>query len=148
DLLEVLVVDAETLLHVGAEILDHHVGLPHHSPERGEPRLGLEVEGDRALVAVQVLEVGTVARAAGGVAGPFQLGRRLNLDDVGAPVGELAHAGRARAYPGQVQDGEPLKRARGPWMRHFQHQIESLTARRGAPSGLTFPDIPRVVYRG
>ncbi len=64
DLLEVLVVDLEPLLHVGPEILDHDVGLLHHALERGEPLGRLEVQRDGALVAMQVLEVGPLARAA------------------------------------------------------------------------------------
>ncbi len=38
DLGEGLVVDAEPLFHVGAEILHHDVGLLDHALERGEPR--------------------------------------------------------------------------------------------------------------
>ena len=64
DLLEVLVVDLQPLLHVGPEVLDHHVGLLHHAPERGEPLGRLEVQRDGALVAMQVLEIGTLARTA------------------------------------------------------------------------------------
>ncbi len=74
DLGERLVVDAEPALHVGAEILHHHVGLLHHALERREPFLGLEVERHAALVAVQVLEVRTLARAAHALAG-FRIGR-------------------------------------------------------------------------
>ena len=43
---------------------------------------------------------------------------RLDLDDIGAPVGELPHAGRARADPGQIQHGETRKGLRGPRKRH------------------------------
>ncbi len=32
--------------------------------------------------------------------------QRIDLDDIGAPVGELAHAGRPRPDPGQIQHGE------------------------------------------
>ena len=35
DLAQVLVIDAEPILHVGAEVLDHHVGLLDHAQERG-----------------------------------------------------------------------------------------------------------------
>jgi hypothetical protein len=61
----------------------------------------LEVERHRALVAVQVLHVGAVARAAHALV-RIDPGRRLDLDDVGAEVGELAHAGRSRAHARQV----------------------------------------------
>ena len=36
----------------------------------------------------------------------------LDLDDVGAPIGELAHAGRAGAHPRQVEHDEPGERRR------------------------------------
>ena len=107
DLLQRLVVDAEPVLHVGPEVLDHDVGLLDQPQERGAARRVLQVERDAALVAVQVLEVGALARAARSLAAAL-VRRHLDLDDVGAPVGELAHAGRAGAHAGQV---ETVKRA-------------------------------------
>ena len=52
-----VVVDAEPVLHVGAEILHHHVGLLDQALEGGEPLRRFEVERHAALVALQVLEV-------------------------------------------------------------------------------------------
>ena len=89
DLRERLVVDAEAVLHVGPEVLDHHVGLLDQAQEDREAFRRLQVERDAALVAVQVLEV-RPSRGPPGLAAPPL--RRLDLDDVGAPVGELAHA--------------------------------------------------------
>ena len=54
---------------------------------------------------MQVHEVGALARPPERLAG-VQVRRRLDLDDVGAPVGKLAYAGGTRAYPGQVQHSE------------------------------------------
>ena len=59
-----LVVDAEPLLHVGAEILDHHVGLLDHALEGGEPFRRLQIQRHAALVAMQVLKIAALARAA------------------------------------------------------------------------------------
>ena len=110
-LLQALVVDAETELHVGAVVLDHHVGLLDQLHEDGEAVRLLEVERDRALVAMQVLEVGPMARPAHvHVTGA---GRHLDLDAVGAPVGEVAHRGRAGTHPRQVEHGEAGKRSCG-----------------------------------
>src|SRR5271169_5525585 len=38
--------------------------------------------------------------------------RRLDLDDLGAPIGELAHRGRAGAMGGRVDDKEIIQRQR------------------------------------
>src|SRR5262249_45481348 len=54
----------------------------------------------RALVAMQVLEVEPVSRRVA-----LDVGPRLDLDHVGAHLGELAHRGRARAGTGEIQDG-------------------------------------------
>src|SRR5204862_3900924 len=71
----------------------------------------LEIERDRALVAMQVLEVRPVARPAHVALGDVR--RHLDLDDVGAPVGEIAYGRWARPHPRQVEDGEARKRACG-----------------------------------
>src|SRR5262249_12158629 len=54
--------------------------------------------------------------------------------------GELAHAGRSRADPGQVQHGEPLERARSPWKRHFSAPCEVCLPPPGGAPGR--PDSP------
>src|SRR5207244_6896412 len=51
DLAYALVIDAKLRLHVGAEALDHDVGLFCKTPEHFHPFRVLEVEGHRALVA-------------------------------------------------------------------------------------------------
>ena len=64
DLAQFVVVDAEPVFHVGAEILHHHIGLRDHAQEGGVPLRRLEVEGHAALVAMQVLEIRSLARPA------------------------------------------------------------------------------------
>jgi hypothetical protein len=91
-LLEVLIVDLQPLLHVRPEVLDHHVGLLDHALEGREPLRRLQVQRDGALVAMEVLEVRTLARAARRLA-RRERGRLLDLDHIGAPVRELTHAG-------------------------------------------------------
>src|SRR5262245_942414 len=148
DLAQRLVVDAEPPLHVGPEVLDHDVGLFHHAQKRFEPFLRLQVQRHAALVAMKVLEIRTLARTTGSLSG-HQRGRLLDLDDVGTPVSELAHAGRARPDLGQVEDGKAFERTRGPWNRHFlhlsRHSHDPVALRR---AGQTFPDLACVVYRG
>ena len=97
---EALVVDAEPVLHVGAEVLHQHVGARRQALEDLAPARGLEVEGHRALVAVQILEVEAVARRVA-----VDVGARLDLDDAGSHVGELPDAGRSRARAGEIDDG-------------------------------------------
>ena len=64
------------------------------------PARGLQVEGQRPLVAVQVLEVAVVPAAPERVPRGLITGRlagRLHADDVSPPVGQLANTCGARA---------------------------------------------------
>ena len=63
------------------------------------PRRRFQVERQAALVAVQVLEIGAMARPPA----PRRARRRFDLDHLGAPVGQLAHRGRTGAHARQVQ---------------------------------------------
>ena len=110
DRLQRLVVDAEPGLYIGPVVLDDDIRVPHQLAEDLDPLGCLEIQRQAALVAVQVLKIGTVTRTAETFAGP---GRRLDLDHLGAPIGELAHRRRTGADAGQVEDLEPGKRQRG-----------------------------------
>src|SRR5271165_6117526 len=80
---------------------DDDVGAPGELEEDRAAFVAFQIQCHRPLIAVQVLEVGPVAAAAGGVdefAGGF------DLDDLGAPIGKLAHRRRAGAMRGQVDD--------------------------------------------
>ena len=63
------VVDAEPGLDVRPVVLDQDVGAAHQLAEDLDPLRRFEVERQAALVAVQVLEIGTVARPAEAFAG-------------------------------------------------------------------------------
>ena len=87
---------------------DHVVFEPAHVDQALEHALGfgqLEVEGHRTLVAVQVLHVRAEARPAHCFVRVDSRGR-LDLDHVGAEVGELAHAGRAGPDAREIEDAE------------------------------------------
>ncbi len=102
------VIHAQPVLDVRAVVLYHHVGLFHQPLEQRQSLCLFQVEGDAALVAVQVLEIGPMARPPqGGVA--FHRGGGFHLDHVGPPVRQLAHAGGPGPHPGQVQHGETGK---------------------------------------
>ena len=107
DFFDRLVIDAEPVLHIRLVVLDDDVGAPRELKEDVETFLGLQVQGHRPLVAVQVLKVGTVAPAAGSV---DLLTRRLDLDDLRAPIGELAHRCRAGAMRRQVDHKKIVER--------------------------------------
>jgi len=77
----------------------------------------LEVEGHRTLVAVEILHVEPVARPAHVFVG-IHTRRRLDLDHVGAEVGELLLAGGAGAHARQIQNPVFRKRGRRRQMWH------------------------------
>ena len=113
DRAERLVVDAEAVLHVGPEVLDDHVGAGGELLEDLDAARVLEVERHRPLVAVQVLEVELVAREVFLLLG-------LDLDDVGAHLGELADAGGTGSRAGEVDDGVGRQRE--------AHGLDAITA--------------------
>src|SRR6185437_16318083 len=102
DLLQALIVDLEAEFDVRAKVLDHDVGILRQPVQHLETFGILEVERDAALVAVEVLEIGAVPRAAE----PAIALDRFDLDDLGAPIGELPYAGRAGADTRQIDDLE------------------------------------------
>ena len=105
--LHVVVRHLQPMLHLGAHVLDDDVGGLHQAHERGVAFRRLQVQRHRPLVAVQVLEVEAMA-----VAGDLlAVGRRrLDLDHIGAPVGEMPHAGGSGARQRQVQHLQPVQR--------------------------------------
>ena len=122
----------------------------------------LQIERHAALVAMQVLKVGPFARAAHLI---FQPGRRLDLDDVGAPIGELAHAGRPRADAGEIENRKSCERFRSAGKGHcwllqpvswpvlpaefllVKRVPAHFSTRRRRREGQNFPDLAALVYR-
>ncbi len=72
------------------------------------PLLGLQIERQAALVAVQVLEIEPVAPRAGDIAP--RLARLLDLDHIGPPIGELADRRRSGAGMTQIENGKSGQR--------------------------------------
>ena len=100
---QALVVDAQPPLDVRPVVLHHDVGVLGQPLEDGHALRIAEVQRQRLLAAVQVLEVEPVAVAAHAVA--VAPAGHLDLDGARAPVHELAHAGGAGAGPGEVEHG-------------------------------------------
>ena len=109
-----LVVDSEAVLDIGAVVLDDHVG-GFGEAQEDLARLGLlEVERERALVAVEVEEVARFA-SAGDALGRARGGGLFDLEHIRAPVAELAGGGGSGAGAGQVEDEEVFKGQCGHW---------------------------------
>src|SRR5215471_1246354 len=105
-----LVVDAEPILHVGPEILHHHVG-PRHQLQKNVASLRVfQIQRKRALVTVQVEHVVTVTRSAHAFIRIYARGR-LDLDHVGAEICQNAAAGRTCAHAGEVQNPKMAQRS-------------------------------------
>ena len=135
DLGELVVAKAHALHHAGAEIVDDDVGVAH---EIVDDRLAVglaQIERDRALVAVEAAEhrivepVGIVGdRGAREIAGAGP----LDLDDVGAVVGEHLRRARAQHHLGEIDDADARQRLIGSGL----HNDDSLIRRRSATSAL------------
>ena len=105
-------VEAEPLDHAGAEVLHEHVGAGGEPPDDVGALRSLEVDGERALVAVEVEERGGEAVAAVAVgARVVARARLLDLDDVGALVGQDHGGPGARQHRGEVDDADAGERA-------------------------------------
>ncbi len=111
------VVEAEPVEPADAEVLDEHVGAPQEAPQHGRAVGCLEVEPDRALVAVdrEVVRGGPgIVRPGQSRADPWRAPRprpvpvgRLDLDHVGPEVGEEHRAEGSREDRRAVGDADP-----------------------------------------
>ena len=107
-------VDAETLDHAGPKVLHQHIGASAQALDEIDALRRLEIDGDRALVAVEVQERGRKAVAPIAVgARVVALARLLDLDDVGALVGEDHGRPRPRQHRGQIDDANACERSLG-----------------------------------
>ncbi len=102
---ESLVADAELVERAGREVLHHDVDLLREAQEQVPPFVGLQVDGDGALPAVDAEEVRAPvvlvwARGAGDVA----VGRPLDLDHVGAEVAQHHGGVGPGEHPREVED--------------------------------------------
>ena len=106
--------EAEPRERAGPEVLDQHVRAREELPEDRLPRLRLEVERDALLPAVDAHEVGRLAAGEGGPgAGVVPLARLLDLDHLGAHVGEEHRGVGPREHAGQVDDAHAVEGPHG-----------------------------------
>src|SRR6266851_3328100 len=110
-LLDDVVAEPQALDRAGRHVLDRDVGLLQHLLDDLETARRFEVEGDRFLVGVELMEIpGIVVRPPGlkpaaGVAGL----RVLDLDHLGAEPGERLGAGWTRLELGKVHDSDAFE---------------------------------------
>ena len=110
DLGELVVAQTKALQGVGGEVLGDDVGVLEQVEEDGLALGVFQVEGDRPLVGVEQEEVvGVDAGPArpGAAAGVASLGL-LDLDDLGAEVGEDLGRGGAGFELGEIEDADVL----------------------------------------
>ena len=105
-----LVADAEARGDTGAERFDQHVGFAGETEEIGPALLALEVEHDALLAAAHVAEEYRGARVGRqDVTAGIALAGRLDLDHLGAVIGQRGGEIRSRQEPGEIDDLDALK---------------------------------------
>ena len=112
-----LVVEAEALEPAHLEVLDHHVGGGDQLFQPGEVVRVAEVAGDRGLAAVGGVEIGRHPLGSPVGARPVEEGRapaagvvalgRLDLDDLGAQIGQRLAGPRAGQNARQFDNLQP-----------------------------------------
>ena len=89
------------MFDAGPVVLDYYICVLNHALKDLDCIGILKVKGEAALVALQILEIGSVSGATHYVA-TFDRLRDLYLDHIGSPIGQLAHSGWPRPRTGQV----------------------------------------------
>ncbi len=113
---QALVVDSEAPLDVGAVVLHHDIAIAYQLLEDGHALWLSQVQGQAALVAMQVLEVEAVAVTAHAIT--RAPAGHLDLDGPGTPIHQLPHTGRARPSAGEIEDREPSQGKRAAVVSH------------------------------
>ena len=116
-----VVIDAEPRLDVGAEVLDHHVGLLRQPPEHSSPFGSFRLSVIARLLRCRFWK-SAPWRGPPGCSPPRILHQRVDLDDIGAPVRQLPHAGRPGAHPGEIEHGKARQGLRGVREGHAELQ--------------------------
>jgi hypothetical protein len=113
---ERLIVEAELGESADLEVLNQHVRARREAPHDLATPLGREVGDDRALAAIARVEIGgrlLALRVDEGraPAARFVALRTLDLDDVGAQIGERLPGRRAREHARELDDAQSGERA-------------------------------------
>src|SRR6478735_917568 len=117
-----VVADAPFVERARLEILDQDVGALQHFHQHGATALGGEVEPDRALVAIDADEIGGVlAVERRSPVAHLVAGGRLDLDHVGAVIGEDLRAIGSAENPREVDHAQSGHRAGGFFSCHGRY---------------------------
>ena len=112
DFLDQLVIEAEALDRAGRHVLDRDIGLLQHFLDDIEPLRRFQIDRQRLLVDVELVEIPRVvvglagAQPAAGIAAP----RVLDLDHLGAKPGQHLGRGRARLELGEIHHLDALQK--------------------------------------
>lgn len=99
-------IDAKPVLDVDPHILNQHIRARHQAQEGCVSCRLLQVEGDAALVAVEIGEIRPIARATEAIV----LTGRFNPDHARAPIGQVTDTGRASPGKCQIQNADSVER--------------------------------------
>ena len=112
------VTEAERVHRPGPQVFDHDVGARSEPAEQRFAVLGLQIEGDAALVAVEPHEVrALVAEERSRRAREVAAARVLHLEDLSAQIGELHPAERDGHEVADLDDADAVERRKTERMR-------------------------------
>ena len=101
-------VEAKPRHHAGAKVFHHDVGFPSQFVDDGFGRIGLQIDRDAFLAAVECAEIGAAALPQWRSRADQISLRSLDLDDFSAKVGHQAGAMRAGQHRGEIQHPDAL----------------------------------------
>ena len=100
DRLQIFIGDAKAVLHLHAHVFNDNIGGSGKLHQHSLAFRRFQIKRDGTLIAVQVLEIIAIAVTAKAIG----IGGGLHADHLGAPIGQMAHAGGASAGECQVQN--------------------------------------------
>ena len=111
---DAVIVEAEPFHDSIGKIFDDDVGARDELERDFPPRIGFEIERDAALVAIGAEIKGALSTAGGGhvMTTVITLDRHLDLDDLGAEVGELLRAVGPGEHLREIDHAQTLERGR------------------------------------
>ena len=100
DRLQIFIGDAEAMLHLHAHVFNDNIGGSGKLHQHCLAFRRFQIKRDGTLIAVQVLKIIAIAIAAKAI----RRSGGVHPDHLGAPIGQMAHAGGASAGECQVQN--------------------------------------------